>query len=588
MSAPRVVRVLPEVSGLNKTFDYLVPAPWAGTVAPGDLVRVDLHGRRIAGWVIDVDVEPPEGVELRTISKWSSVGPDRDLIDLARWAAHRWHGRLATILKTASPETMVDTIPEGRSGPQQLPDSVIDPLGHLALEALASPGVSVLRASPASDLFGLVAAVARTGDAIVVTPDVSDARYYGSRLRRAGGIIRLAGRDWALGASGGVVIGARSAVWAPVADLAAIVVLDEHAESLQEERNPTWHARDVAIERARRAGVPCLLVSPCPSVAALAVADRVLTLSRSVERSGWPPIQVVDRRREDPARSGVFSPQLAAQISDGRASGERVVCVLNRKGRARMLACATCGELVKTEDGEHLMAEVDDRLVAWTGESRPKICATCAGTSLKRLRLGVDRVREELAALAQEPVGEITATTDPGEIDQASSARILVGTEAALHRVSHAGLVVFLDFDQELMAQRYRSGEQAMALLVLGARMVGGRSGGGRVMVQTRVPDHRVLTAAVRADPGRFADAEAELRRSLGYPPFAALAEVSGKGAADAVVPLQSRLDASVLGPTDDGRFLVRAHDPETLATALDSLARTKLRTRVAVDPARV
>ncbi|MEZ5226474.1 MAG: hypothetical protein R2710_07320 [Acidimicrobiales bacterium] len=477
------------------------------------------------------------------------------------------------------PERMVDAVPEGRSGPQQLAETVLDPLGELALEALALPGVSVLRASPASDLFGVVAAAARTGGAIVITPDVADARYHGARLRRAGGIIRLSGRDWALGASGGVVIGARSTVWAPVADLAAVVVLDEHAESLQEERNPTWHARDVAIERARRAGVPCLLVSPCPSLAALAVADRVLTLSRSVERAGWPPIQVVDRRREDPGRSGIFSPQLASQLHAGRASGERVVCVLNRKGRARMLACGTCGELIKTEDGEHLMAEVDDELIAWTGERRPKVCANCGGTGLKRLRLGVDRVREELAALAQEPVGEL---------DDDSSARIVVGTEAVLHRVPEAGLVVFLDFDQELMAQRYRSGEQAMALLVLAARMVGGRTGGGRVMVQTRVPEHRVLAAAVRSDPGRFAEAEAELRRQLGWPPFSALAEVSGKGAAEAVAPLQQRLDVAVLGPTDDGRFLVRADDPDRLADALDDLARTKARTRVAVDPPRI
>ncbi len=585
MPASRVVRILPEVSGLNKTFDYTVPAPWAGTVAPGDIVRVDLHNRRVAGWVVDVDVEPPAGVELRSISKWSSVGPPQEIIDLARWAAHRWHGRLATLLKTASPERMVESVPDGRSGPQQLPDSVVDPVGELALEALAAPGVSVIRASPASDLFGLVAAVAKAGDAVVVTPDVGDARYYGSRLRRAGGVIRLAGRDWALGAGGGVVIGARSAVWAPVGELAAVVVLDEHAESLQEERNPTWHAREVAIERARRAGVPCLLVSPCPSVAALAAADRVLTLSRSAERAGWPPIQVVDRRREDPSRSGLFSPQLAAQISDTRVRGDRVVCIINRKGRARMLACSSCGELVKTEDGEHLMAEVDDHLVAWTGEERPKVCANCAGTSLKRLRLGVDRVREELAALAQEPVGEITAASEPTEIEQH---RVMVGTEAALHRIPQAGLVVFLDFDQELMAQRYRAGEQAMALLVLAARMVGGKSGGGRVMVQTRVPDHRVLTSAVRADPGRFAESESELRRSLQYPPYTALAEVSGKGAGDAVAPLHDRLDVTVLGPTEDGRFLVRCADPGTLADALDDLAKTKARTRVAVDPPRV
>ncbi len=585
MDEPRVVRVLPDVSGLDKSFDYLVPAPWAGTVAPGDLVRVDLHGRRVAGWVLEVDVDPPAGVVVRPISKWSSIGPDSDLIELARWAAHRWHGRLASVLKAASPDRMVARLAGGRSGPQALAESVLDPVGELANEALGLPGVTVIRAAPASDAFGIVTAAARRGDAIVVSPDLGDARYLGARLRRAGGTVHLAGRDWSRAATGGVVIGARSAVWSRVAHLGSIVVLDEHAESLQEERNPTWHAREVAIERARRAGVPCLLVSASPSLMALAAADRVLTVSRSAERQDWAPVLVVDRRREDPARSGLFSPTLVTQVRDGAARGERVVCILNRKGRARMLACSSCGELVKTEDGLHLMAEVDALLVAPTGETRPKICANCAGTALKRLRLGVDRVRVELEALANEPVGEITGDTETGEIDRH---RIVVGTEAALHRVSAAGLVAFLDFDQELLAPRYRAAEQAMALLVRAGRLVGGRAGGGRLLVQTRTPNHRVLVATVRADPGRFADAEAELRRALAYPPFGAIAEISGKGAAEAVAPLQGRTDVTVLGPTDDGRFLVRGPDPESLASALDGLARAAARTRVAVDPPRI
>ena len=90
-SAPgtRVVRVLPEVSGLDKVFDYEVPARWAGTVAPGSLVRIDLHHRRVAGWVVDADVEAPPGVTLRAVSKISSRGPSAVVIDLARWAAHR-------------------------------------------------------------------------------------------------------------------------------------------------------------------------------------------------------------------------------------------------------------------------------------------------------------------------------------------------------------------------------------------------------------------------------------------------------------------------------------------------------------------
>lgn len=385
-----------------------------------------------------------------------------------------------------------------------------------------------------------------------------------------------------------MVLGARSAVWARVPDLASIVVLDEHDESLQEERNPTWHGRDVAIERAARSGIPCYLVSPVPSLAALAAATAdVSTQSRSVERAGWPIVELVDRRDDEPGRTGLFSARVADLV---RAEG-RVLAVLNRKGRAIMLACATCGELVKTEDGERLMAEVEGRLVALsTGEERPLVCAICGGTRLKRLRLGVARAAEELAALSGEPVEEITGSKpSDGPADRSSRpARIVVGTEAALHQLKRVETVVFLDFDQELLASRYRAGEQAMALFVLAARLVGSRGDGGRIIVQTRSPDHRVLQALLRADPGSFSEKEEALRRPMGWPPFGALAEISGAGATGFVEPLRNETDLSVLGPRDDGRFLLRADDPDRLAQILVGAQRPAERFRVAVDPPRV
>lgn len=381
-----------------------------------------------------------------------------------------------------------------------------------------------------------------------------------------------------------MVLGARSSVWARVDDLTAIVVVDEHDEALQEERNPTWHARDVAIERAARAGIPCHLLSPAPSLAALeAAGDRVVTPPRSVERGGWPIIEVVDRRDDEPGRGGLFS----GRVVDAVRGPGAVVAVLNRKGRAVMLACASCGELARTEDGERLMVELDGRLIApSTGEERPMVCNRCAGTKLKRLRLGVARAAEELAALAGEPVDELTGSpgTDP---EGGRRSRVVVGTEAALHQIARSGTVVFLDFDQELLAPRYRAAEQAMGLLVLAARLVGGRGDGGRIVVQTRTPEHRVLRAAVLGDPGLFAAAERELRTPMGWPPYGALAEVSGAGAAEFVGPLGSEPGLAVLGPRDD-RFLVRADDPDRLADALAAAERPAERIRVAVDPPRV
>lgn len=555
-------------------FDYTVPARWAGTVDVGSLVRIELNGRRVAGWVVAVDVEGPPGVQLRPLAKVSSVGPSEEVVEVARWAAHRWSGRLASVLVSASPDRMVDRLPRPPDGNDpDLPDPSLR-----ASEAFSRPGVTVVRTPPGEDLADYVLAAARTGDAVIVAPTVGDARHHGARLRASGARVYLAGRDFGQAATAGSVIGARSGVWARVRSLGAVLVLDEHDESLQDERNPTWHARDVAIERARRAGVPCVLVSPVPSLAALAAADRLIEPSRSEERRGWPLVQVADRRDEDPKRAGLFSPALVDLVRSDR----RVICVLNRKGRAKMLACSTCGELVRTENGEHLMSEVDGVLRSdATGEERPLICAVCTSASLRRLRLGVARASEELAALAGVPVLDLSADPDA----RSEGARIVVGTEAALHSGGDADAVVFLDFDQELLAPRYRAAEQAMALIARAARLVGSE---GVVLLQTRTPDHRSIRAATQSNPAAFSVEEEQTRAAARWPPTTALAEISGAVAPAFVEPLLDRLDIDILGPRPDGRYLIRADSPEDLATVLAEAKRPKGRLRVAVDPPRV
>ena len=559
---------MPDVSGLTKEFDYLVAADDVERLAVGSLVRVELNRRSIAGWVTAVGEPAPGGVELRLIDRITSAGPSPDLVDLARWAAHRWSGRVSSILKTASPPRQVKLLPPTDSAHDHDP---------------GEGRVVVVRHGPTSDLVPLVTTlVPGRGSTLIVGPRVGLARRLAGELRRSGLATRVHPGDWVAAATrGGVILGARSAVWARVADLRAVIVIDEHDDGLQEERNPTWHARDVAIERARRAGIDCFLVSPSPSIAALAAADEVIEPARGAERAGWPVVELVDRRDDEPGRHGLFS----ARVADVVRGPGTVLAVLNRKGRAIMLACGSCGELVRTEDGERLMVERDGVLICpSSGETRPVVCANCGATKLKRLRLGVARAAEELSALVGEPVGEITAE-DRGR----RPARVVVGTEAALHQLLEADTVVFLDFDQELLAPRYRAAEQAMSLLILAARLVGGRSSGGRIVVQTRTPDHRVLHAAVRADPRRFAEAERAIRDPMGMPPFGAIAEVSGAGAeafADLLIA-SADPDVTVLGPRQDGRYLVRADSPERLAEILATAERPSDRIRVAVDPPR-
>lgn len=575
----RVVRVVPDVGAIDKEFDYLVPDALGDQVRVGTMVRVDLHGRSVAAWVVAVDVEPVPGVDLKPVRRVSGYGPPADVIDVARWASRRWAGRLAPLLRTASPARLVRSLP----GP--MPDVGLDSRAtDLEVpDAALTGGAAVLRWPPAHDGFAVIEAALERGPALILHPSISVAHGIVRRIRRAGlPAVMLDETDgWREAAAGGFsVVGSRRAAFAPVPRFRTVVVLDAHDEVYQEERTPTWSAVDVAVERAARAGVPCVLVSPCPPLDLL--RDRSLvTVDRAAERAGWPVVEAVDRRADDPS-SGLFSDRVVAAV---RGPG-RVVCILNRTGRARLLACAACRELARCERCASAVAQVEGRLTcARCGTERPVVCATCGGQRLKTLRPGVSRVRDDLAALAREPVIEVTADTDA----RAELTRVVVGTEAVLHRVHRARTIVFLDFDQELLAPRFRAAEDALALVARAARRVGARAGGGRVLIQTRLPEHPAVLAAVQADPARVSADEAPRREMLALPPFSALALVTGAGADEFAASVRAAAPAGVdvLGPSPRG-YLVRAPDHATLTAVIGACPRPAARTRVEIDPRRV
>ncbi|MBV9411736.1 MAG: hypothetical protein JO148_09070 [Acidimicrobiia bacterium] len=571
-----IARVLPDVGAIARVFDYLVPPEMEASVTVGTMVRVTLHGRRVGGWVVELAEEPATDRALQPIAKVRGLGPPPALVELSKWAAWRWAGPRATFLGTASPATAVRGLP---SAPASLPNAAVPVADDLAADAF-SANRTLLRLPPARDPFPVVFEAARRGPALVLTPSIAQAAHIAMRLRRSGFAVAQHPRDWAMAATGScTVVGARAAAWAPIERPSAVVVLDEHDEGYQEERAPTWNARDVAVERARRAGVPCVLASPCPSLEALAVA-QLLAPSRSDERAGWPALEVVDRRKEPPGL-GLFSERLVTLVRET----ERVVCVLNRKGRARLLACTACGELARCEVCQGAVEQLPDGGLRCRrcGAERPSVCASCGATRFRVLRMGVSKARDELERLAGRPVAEVSADAS-GPVDDAP---VIVGTEAVLHRISSADAVAFLDFDQELLAPRYRAGEEALGLLARAARLVGGRRGGGRLLAQTRMPNHEVLDAVVHADPGRFAVVESARRAALRFPPESSLAEISGEAAATFVGELASD-GVDVLGPSSAGRWLARADDHRHLCDRLATASRPSGRLRVAVDPLRL
>ena len=598
--------MVPDVPAIHRRFDYVVPEKLSGDIRVGSRVRITLHGRRIAAWVVEVDVEPPEGVVLQPIAASSGFGPPASVVSLAEWGAWRWAGPMSSFLGTASPERNVRVLPvvrpaftasspgTGGGAPETgggvpgtgggVPDTIID-------QALGV-GRSVVRLAPALDPVLLVEAIIRRLDRVLVlAPSHQRVDQIAARLGGSGIPVAVLPDGWAdaaagVGAAAGgpVVVGTRVAAWSPIDRLGGVLVIDAHDEAYREERAPTWSAVDVVIERARRDGAPCVLVSPCPPVSLLEGATQVNT-SRPVERRGWPPVEVVDRREDDP-RTGLFSERLS-RLLHSVLPGGRAVCILNRTGRARLLACSSCGSLASCTRCGGALEQRDAGGVLRCrrcGLERPVVCAVCDSTRMKLLRMGVSRAREELSALTGIEAVEISANSAPGVGSPEPGDTLVVGTEAALHRVGRADVVAFLDFDQHLLAHRFAAGEEALGLVARAARVVGGREGGGRVLVQTRQPDHPALSAAVHADPSRLTDGERELRSGLGLPPFAALATVGGPAAEEMVIGLRG-IDGLSVSSLDDTKWLVKAPDHDTLCDGLASVPRPGGRVRVEVDP---
>ncbi|HEX6311616.1 MAG TPA: hypothetical protein VF152_08305 [Acidimicrobiia bacterium] len=599
----RVCRVRPDVPAVDRVFDYRVPATLAAAVRVGTIVRVPLHGRRVRGWVMADDVEPETGrAHLLPLAKVVSAGPPAEVVALCEWAAWRYAGPVTALLAAASPPNVVAPEAEPEREAAVYPSAALPDVVVRARERARS----VLAWPPAVDRRELVLGLlASEGSTIVVVPATARVPLLVRQLERDGRTALVVGSElpdaersemWARARAGAcVVVGGRLAVLAPVPDLAAIVVLDEGDEALKEERTPAWNAREVAIERASRGGARVTLVSPAPTVDAEEEAASALRPDRALERSGWPVLEVVDPRDDQPGRA-LLTTRLTTALHDVvETPGARAVCVLNRKGRARLLTCVNCGELARCERCGAAVGEgVSGLECARCGATRPHVCLACHDGRLRARRVGATRLAEELAALL--PRARVAEVGAGGDVP--ADAQVLVGTEAVLHRVAPRPAVLvcaFLEFDQELLATRYRAAEQALWLLVRAARLVGPRSGAGRILVQTRVPDHEVLVAARHANPTAVVDAERARRRALGFPPFGGLAEVSGEPAAVAAAcaALAGRGDLAVLGPSGaPPRALVQAESAPTLCDALAatdlSSARAHGRLRVEVDPLRV
>jgi primosomal protein N' (replication factor Y) len=586
-----VARVVPDVTGVDKVFDYLIPSELQDVIAIGDRVRVPLHGRNVPGWVSEIG-STSDGftdvgeAKLRAVIKRLGVGPSSEVVQLSKWASHRWCGRLRAFFVAASPSTLVAVLPTARYQRSQV-KAAGDPEVSLAVRELRS---LLVQRGPLKSPVDVMVGAAVVGPTLVIVPTVVRARLFAASLKRHGLTVAVLPDEWDSAAGGvDVVIGSRTAVFARVPQLCSVVVIDEHDDSLREERTPTWHARDVAMERAQRLNISCILVSALPSVAAKVWAgDRVVKSVEQEVASEWPTIQLIDRTQDERWSNSLLSSDFIAELRD---HSRRIVAVLNTKGRARLLACASCKSLARCSSCD---AAVE---IGATGQfscprcatERPQVCLKCSSTKFLTLKPGVSKLREEIAQAAGRKIAEVVEVTggaDSVSIDQ--SKMLFVGTEAALHRVHEADTVVFLDIDQELAAPRYRASEIVGSLLVHASRLVGRSEIGGKVMVQTHSVDSPVLQAMATLRIDQYLQSVSEMRSFMKLPPFGALAQLSGTNIDVAMNELHNNVFVHV-SASNDGSYLVKASDWQVLADALSELEAVKgVRLKVQVDPARV
>lgn len=581
MPSVRVARVVPDVTGVDKTFDYLVPDALIEQVRVGVRVRVPLHGRNVPGWVVEIGA-PSDGLavsKIRSVIKVLGLGVTQEIVDLANWATKRWAGRVRSFISTAAPATLIAKVPT----PRYMPRAV--QYASSAVESLKQFDGGLITVAPLTNLAPIISAIACDGPTIVVMPTQHRVKLLSAALKVNNFSVAMWPQDWALALGGvDVVIGTRSAVWAPVQKFANIVVVDEHDDLLQEERSPTWHARDVAVERAKQNLARCILLSPIPSLAARHWAgDRVV----SDLQNPWPQIKVIDRNKDEHWGRSLISSELIAELRD---KTRRVVCVYNSKGRARLIACGACRAVWRCEKCEAALIQRDKTTLDCPrcGESRPVICQVCGSSSSAVLRPGVARLRDEIEAAANRNVVEVTASTET--VNERSN--VFIGTEAVLHRVQSADTVVFLDIDSDLLAPRYRANEIVSTLVVHAARLVGRSGSQPRILLQTHTPNNQLLQGLNSGDLSEYFADDARRRAMLNFPPYGSIAQISGKGTKSFLESLSETLEFSgrvqtVIKDADLG--LVRAGTWQDLTEVLLTAKRPlKSKLTIHVDPPRV
>ena len=620
------ILVVPDTGAIlpQDHYTYSVPTGTTPTPVPGSRVQVPFGKRTVLGYVVDVAPEARAGVKAILAVLDEAPMLSATALALAVWIADRYCAPLGEVIRAMLPKGVRAARPGGRKRgprttsaaveaatadagavpevPPTLTDAQRDAAAPLleAIEAKSHRRVLLHGVTGAGKtevyLVAIAAALQAGRQAIVMVPEIAltpqTIRRFAARFPGRVAVLHSAltdaerARQWQRIRDGelDVVVGSRSAVFAPLPRLGVMVVDEEDAGAYKQDRIPRYHAVDVALERGRLEDVPVVLGSATPRVETFFAAHTggltLVTLDQRISGRPLPPIEVVDLREE--LRAGNRSPlslDLVRALRDCHAGGGQSILFLNRRGTATVVVCRSCGEAVSCESCSvslvyHALRRRCDCHYCGASRRLPELCPSCGSSAIRGLGMGTERLEVEVQEMFPglrllRMDRDTTATRDAyfTIYDQFArhEADCLIGTQMVAKGwdLGNVRLVGIVNADVSLHFPDYRSGESTFSLLT----QVAGRAGRGdepaRVILQTYSPQHYAVQHATTHDYLGFAREEIRVRRALRFPPYTrmvvctishredahaeldarrVLAEVSGKLGAG------SGLD--VLGPT--------------------------------------
>lgn len=359
-----------------------------------------------------------------------------------------------------------------------------------------------------------------------------------------------------------VVVGARSAIFAPTPQLGVIIIDEEHETTFKQQTTPRYHAREVARERARMAQVPLILGSATPTLESLLRTrrkqDLLVSMPRRVEGRPLPPVSIVDVRHDPHVQRGeAIGRALMNSVTQCVRDGGQAILFLNLRGYSPVLWCQKCGVGVRCPDCDLTLTWHADRqkVVCHSCDyeaHKPTVCPNCQTPGLKYLGAGTQRLEQELAAKFQ-GMRLLRMDSDsmkaPGSHDEAlekfrrHEVDILLGTQMIAKGLDfpNVTLVGVVAADTLLHQPDLRASERTFQLIAQVAGRTGRGEQGGRVIVQTTCPDEPVIQRAAKHDYLGFAAGELRHRESLKAPPFTLLARIILRGPEEAVVCGEAR-----------------------------------------------